>query len=78
MQVALRTQQIIAHESGVTNTIDPVAGSYYVENLTDEIESGAMDYIDKIEETGRRAASHRARIHDPRDSGERLEVPATS
>ncbi len=52
VQVALRTQQIIAHESGVTNTIDPVAGSYYIENLTDEIETRAMKYIDKIEQMG--------------------------
>ncbi len=52
VQVALRTQQIIAHESGVTNTIDPVAGSYYIENLTDEIEKRAMEYIDKIEKMG--------------------------
>jgi len=52
VQVALRTQQIIAHESGVTNTIDPVAGSYYVESLTDEIEKRALEYLDKIEKLG--------------------------
>ena len=52
VQVALRTQQIIAHESGVTNTIDPVAGSYYIENLTDEIETRAMEYIGKIDQMG--------------------------
>ncbi|MBI5653481.1 MAG: methylmalonyl-CoA mutase family protein [Chloroflexi bacterium] len=52
VQVALRTQQIIAHESGVTNTIDPVAGSYYIENLTDEIEKRALEYLDKIEKLG--------------------------
>jgi methylmalonyl-CoA mutase N-terminal domain/subunit len=52
VQVALRTQQIIAHESGVANTIDPVAGSYYIENLTDEIEKRAMEYLDKIEKLG--------------------------
>jgi methylmalonyl-CoA mutase, N-terminal domain len=46
--IALRTQQIIAHETGVTNTIDPVAGSYAIERLTDEIESGALAYIEKI------------------------------
>ncbi len=50
--VALRTQQIIAFESGVTNTIDPLAGSYYVEKLTDELEAEAMDYINKIDEMG--------------------------
>ena len=41
VQVALRTQQIIAHESGVTDTVDPLAGSYFVEHLTDEIERRA-------------------------------------
>ena len=52
VQIALRTQQIIAHESGVTNTIDPVAGSYYIENLTNEIEQRATEYIDKIQAMG--------------------------
>jgi methylmalonyl-CoA mutase N-terminal domain/subunit len=46
--IALRTQQIIAHETGVANTIDPVAGSYAIERLTDEIEKGALAYIEKI------------------------------
>ncbi len=50
--IALRTQQILAHETGVTNTIDPVAGSYAIEHLTDEIESGAADYIFKIDAMG--------------------------
>ncbi len=50
--VALRTQQIIAEESGVTNTIDPLAGSYFVEWMTDRIEEEAMDYIRKIDEFG--------------------------
>jgi methylmalonyl-CoA mutase N-terminal domain/subunit len=52
VQVALRTQQIIAQESGVTNTVDPFAGSYYIENLTDEIERRALEYLDKIEQAG--------------------------
>ncbi len=51
-QVALRTQQIIAYESGVINTIDPLAGSYYVEALTDELEKEALEYIQKIDELG--------------------------
>lgn len=51
-RVALRTQQIIAYESGVINTIDPLAGSYFVEALTDEIEKEAMNYIQKIDELG--------------------------
>lgn len=52
VQVALRTQQIIAHESGVAHTVDPLGGSYYVEKLTDEIEAEARDYIEKIDELG--------------------------
>ena len=50
--IALRTQQIIAHETGVTNTIDPVAGSYAIEHLTNEIESSALAYIEKIDSLG--------------------------
>ncbi len=50
--VALRTQQIIAEESGVANTIDPLAGSYFVEALTNEMERKAWDYINKIDEMG--------------------------
>jgi methylmalonyl-CoA mutase N-terminal domain/subunit len=50
--IALRTQQIIANETGVTNTIDPVAGSYAVENLTNEIEKGAVEYLEKIDSMG--------------------------
>jgi methylmalonyl-CoA mutase N-terminal domain/subunit len=50
--VALRTQQIIAHESGVTNTADPLGGSYFVETLTNEVEEGAWDYIRKIDALG--------------------------
>jgi len=50
--VALRTQQIIAHESGVTNTVDPLGGSYFVETLTNEVERGAWDYIEKIDALG--------------------------
>jgi methylmalonyl-CoA mutase N-terminal domain/subunit len=51
-RIALRTQQIIAHESGVTDTVDPFAGSYFVEALTDEIEARAQELIDQIEELG--------------------------
>jgi methylmalonyl-CoA mutase N-terminal domain/subunit len=50
--IALRTQQILAHETGVTNTIDPLAGSYAIEHLTNEIEQGAVDYISKIDAMG--------------------------
>jgi methylmalonyl-CoA mutase, N-terminal domain len=50
--IALRTQQIIAHESGVTNTADPLGGSYFVETLTNEVERGAWDYIERIDALG--------------------------
>ncbi len=52
VQVALRTQQIIAHESGVADSVDPLAGSYLVEMLTDEIEKISFDYIEKIDALG--------------------------
>jgi methylmalonyl-CoA mutase N-terminal domain/subunit len=52
VRVALRTQQIIAHESGVADTVDPLAGSYMIEYLTDEIERRANEYLDKIDEMG--------------------------
>ncbi|ASS75016.1 methylmalonyl-CoA mutase [Tumebacillus algifaecis] len=51
-RIALRTQQIIAYESGVADTVDPLAGSFYIESLTDEIESQALEYIAKIDEMG--------------------------
>jgi len=50
--LALRTQQVIAQESGVANTVDPVAGSYVIEKLTNEIEAGAQEYISKIDAMG--------------------------
>lgn len=52
VRVALRTQQVVAHESGVTNTVDPLAGSFYIEAKTKEIEDRAMEYINKIDEIG--------------------------
>jgi methylmalonyl-CoA mutase N-terminal domain/subunit len=51
-EIALRTQQIIAHESGVTDTIDPLGGAWFIEDLTDRIEAGAQDYIAKIDTLG--------------------------
>jgi methylmalonyl-CoA mutase, N-terminal domain len=51
-RIALRTQQIIAHETGVTDTVDPLGGSYYVETLTNQIEAKANEYIDRIEDMG--------------------------
>ena len=52
VQLSLRTQQILAHESGVTDTVDPLAGSYYVESLTDRLEDEAFRHIERIDELG--------------------------
>jgi methylmalonyl-CoA mutase N-terminal domain/subunit len=52
VRIALRTQQIIAHETGVTNTIDPLGGAYFVEALTDQLEAQAYEYFHKIDELG--------------------------
>jgi methylmalonyl-CoA mutase N-terminal domain/subunit len=51
-RIALRTQQVLAHESGVADTVDPFAGSYFVESLTDEVEARAWELMDKVEELG--------------------------
>jgi methylmalonyl-CoA mutase N-terminal domain/subunit len=52
VQIALRTQQLIAHETGVADTVDPLGGSFYIERLTQEIEEKSLDYIRKIDEMG--------------------------
>ena len=52
VQLSLRTQQILAYEMGVTDTVDPLAGSYYVENMTDEVEGKAFEYIGRIDDMG--------------------------
>ena len=52
VRIALRTQQIIAHETGVTNTIDPLGGSYFIEALTDRMETAAYDYFNRIDQLG--------------------------
>ena len=62
LRIALRTQQIIAHETGVTNTVDPLGGSYFVETLTNEVEGGAWDYIQQDRCYGRDGRGHRARL----------------
>jgi methylmalonyl-CoA mutase, N-terminal domain len=86
VKIALRTQQIIGHESGVPNTIDPVAGSYFVEALTNEIEERAEEYVDKVGGMGGAVAAieagfyqdeiHEAafRIQQGIESGERVLV----
>ena len=51
-RIALRTQQVIGYESGVTDTVDPLGGSWFIESLTDELEEAAQDYIDRIEGMG--------------------------
>src|SRR4030095_596895 len=52
VRIALRTQQVIAHETGVVNTIDPLGGSYYLESVTNRIETEAYDYFRRIDEVG--------------------------
>ena len=70
-KLALRTQQVIAYESGATDTVDPFAGSYYVEALTAEIEQRAWALIEKVDEQGgssRRSRSSRTRSRSPRSA----------
>jgi len=86
VRLALRTQQIIAHETGVTNTIDPLGGSYFVESLTDRMEQAAYEYFARIEELGgmveavkqnfpqREIAEASWRYQEEVDAGERLVV----
>ena len=86
VRVALRTQQIIAHESGVPNTVDPLGGAYFVEALTDEMERAAYEYFAKIDELGgmveavkrnfpqREIADAAFRFQQEVDSGQRLVV----
>ncbi|HEV3229031.1 MAG TPA: methylmalonyl-CoA mutase family protein [Solirubrobacteraceae bacterium] len=86
VRVALRTQQIIAHEAGVTSTIDPLGGSYFVEALTDRMEEGAYEYFGKIDELGGMVAAINANfpqreiaeaafhLQSQIDSGERVVV----
>ena len=90
VRVALRTQQVIAHESGVTNTADPLGGSYFVEKLTDEMEAAAYEYFDRIDELGgmvaaiesgfpqREIADAAFRHQREVDSGERIVVGVNS
>jgi len=64
VRIALRTQQLLAYESGVTETVDPLAGSYYVETLTNEIEKQALEYIEKIEEIQNSAYQYQKDIEE--------------
>lgn len=84
--IALRTQQIIAHETGVANTVDPLGGSYFVEAMTNRIEAEALDYIRRIDEMGgmvvavekgypqREVASAAYKFQRALDAGERIMV----
>ncbi|MBI4260038.1 MAG: hypothetical protein HY658_05685, partial [Actinobacteria bacterium] len=86
VKVALRTQQVIAHETGVVDTVDPLGGSYFVESLTSEVEARALEYMDKIEGMGGAVAAIEAgfyqdeihesafRINRGTESGERVVV----
>ncbi|HXD55774.1 MAG TPA: methylmalonyl-CoA mutase family protein [Solirubrobacteraceae bacterium] len=88
--IALRTQQMIAHETGVTNTVDPLGGSYFVEALTDRMEQSAYDYFRKIDELGgmvaavktnypqREIADASFSLQQEIDAGERLVVGVNS
>jgi len=88
--VALRTQQVLAHETGVTNTVDPLGGSYFVEALTDQMEVRAYEYFKKIDELGgmvdavklnypqREIADAAFALQQEIDSGERLVVGVNS
>ena len=75
-RLALRTQQIIAHEAGVTETPDPLAGSYYVESLTNELEAAAWAYLDEIEAMGGTLVAIERRVPAARDPGGGVPGPA--
>ena len=76
VRVALRTQQIIAFESGAPNTPDPLGGSYFVEKLTDEMEAAAYDYFARIDELGGMVEAIRTELPPARDRRRRLHLPA--
>src|SRR5664279_5066939 len=90
VRIALRTQQIIAHETGVTNTVDPLAGSYFLESLTDQMEQRAYEYFAKIDELGgmvaatklnypqREIADAAFALQQEIDAGERIVVGVNS
>ena len=71
-RIALRTQQIIAAETGAANTVDPVGGSFAIEKLTDDIEHGVEDILSRIERMGGTMAAIESRLHSARDPGVRV------
>ena len=76
VRVALRTQQVIAHETGVAATADPLGGSYYVEALTDEMERRCYEYFAKIDELGGMVAGGQVQLPPARDRRRRVRAPA--
>jgi methylmalonyl-CoA mutase cobalamin-binding domain/chain len=76
VRIALRTQQIIAHETGVTNTIDPLGGSYFVEARTDRMEAQAYAYFAKIDELGGMVPAVKDGFPAARDRRRRVRAPA--
>ena len=76
VRVALRTQQVIAHETGVTNTVDPLGGSYFVETLTDEMEARRLRVLRPDRRARRHGRGDRAGLPAARDRRRRLPLPA--
>ncbi len=76
VRLALRTQQVIAHETGVVNTIDPLGGSYYVEHLTNRLEAEAYEYFDRIEQARRRRRRDQGELLPARDRRGVVSLPA--
>jgi methylmalonyl-CoA mutase N-terminal domain/subunit len=76
VRIALRTQQIIAHETGVTNTIDPLGGAYFVEALTDRMEEHCYEYFHKIDELGGMVEAVKRRLPAARDRRRRVRPAA--
>ncbi len=73
-KIALRTQQVIGYESGVPDTVDPLAGSYFVEQLTDDVEKAAWDYLERIDAMGGAVAAIEDRFMQERDRDGRLRL----
>ena len=73
-KIALRTQQIVGYESGVADTVDPLAGSCFVESLTDEVEAAAWDYLERIDGMGGAVGRHRGPVHAAGDRAGRLRL----
>ena len=76
VRIALRTQQVIAHETGVVNTIDPLGGSYFVEELTNRLEAEAYEYFDRIRRARRRDRGDQGELLPARDRRRVVPLPA--